>query len=103
MKLVSISGEREVLGRNAAIKLINSRYTQRHALPPTITQAWLLAVRRFWQQLPRKIAGIATNGNRVGQTRTAQRRVDVLTNSGAPRMRVEASQNYRRSRCPSKL
>lgn len=50
----------------------------------------LLAVRRFWQQLPQTIAGKATNGNRVGQTRTAQRRVDDLTNTAAPWVRVEA-------------
>lgn len=32
-------------------------------------------------------------GNRVSPTRTAQRRVDDLTNSGAPGTRVEASRN----------
>lgn len=51
----------------------------------------LLAVRRFWQRLSQQIAE-ATNGNRVGQTRTAQRRVNDLTNTGAPWVGMEAPQ-----------
>lgn len=52
----------------------------------------LMAVRRFWQELPQNIAGRATNGNRVSQKRSAQRRLDDLTKAGAPSVRVEAPQ-----------
>ena len=52
----------------------------------------LLAACRFRQEVPRSTEGKPTSGNRVSRRRTAQRRLDDLTNTGAPWVRVEASQ-----------
>jgi hypothetical protein len=56
------------------------------------TFAFLMAVRRFGQEVPRSTEGKPSDGDRVSPRRTAQRRLDDLTNTGAPWMRVEASQ-----------
>lgn len=93
MILCRISGELRVLGRNEAVKLmLLQRYTKRRLFPRLRER--LLAIRRIWARNGK--TSHETNGNRVSPTRTAQRRVDDLTNTGALWKPVEAWRKFGR-------